>query len=1091
MSSIILSNLGSIAGSTIAGPIGSGIGQALGSAVGQEIDQNILFRTKTSPMIGPKLAELTIQTATYGKMIPIIYGKVKLAGNIIWASDIKEEKHDHYKRQSKFGGKSLVASQFTYSISLAIAIGEGEIDEILRIWLNDQLIDPSKAVCRFYNGSEEQMPDPLIEADQGHKKTPAFRGLSYIVIEDLQLAEFGNSIPNFLFEVKRKVKVQYSNGELPLEERIKSMVMIPGSGEFVYDTQVQSKIPKNYNPEYGNFNLQKTKINNNNREGKADSIISLEQLTATCPNLEWVAPVVGWFSTSINSKDCKIFPGVEYKTSCSLPDKWNVAGYNREQAHLISRNKYDSPIYGGTSNDLSILRYLDEIKNRNLKIMFYPMIFVDKSDKPWRGRITGTPKEVEEFFYKDDGYNNFILHYANLVKDKVDAFVIGSELIGLTKIRDKNNKFPAVEALIDLAVKVKSIMGENIKITYAADWSEYHHSDAGWYNLDPLWACNAIDFIGIDAYFPLTNANKTACTEEEIIEGWQSGEGYDYYYSDEKKNNKCSLGADYAWKNISHWWRSKHYNPDGKETAWIPKQKKIWFTEIGFPSVDLATNQPNVFYSPDSIESNFPHNSKGTVDFVAQRQALSATEKYWRNSEFLEKMFIWTWDARPYPYWPDLTKVWSDGGCWSRGHWVNGKLGLIKLEAIIQDLCMRSDLGLEKVRAEQLNDFVDGVVISNLETAKDIINLLKSAYFFDSHEEEGKLFFTKKINSNSIEINEDELVASNNQENFTLSITKFNPYELAHSISVHYLNYLFDYHPAVEFATNYCSSSKQRMSINLPIIIDPQKAKTIADISLQEIWQGQFLYNFVLPPKYLDLKPNDIIYLNIKDEITSMRIINSQLDVAKVNKVSAISIRQNIYHQQAQITAAKQSILTNKNSFDPGFTELLIIKIPILPYELPPYGVYLGVIGNDAHWRGAEVLCPNGQSLCFQQGATSGIIEEDLGDELNITLINGELNSKSSQELERFANLAVIDGEIIQFSNAKFIGGFMYHLTGVKRCLFDSKKGKDNKFILLDNNLQKLAISDYQINKKQEFLVTSFGHNIEESKKYDFIYKGR
>lgn len=550
MSTIILSQIGLAAGTALGGTFGGAIGQVVGASIGQEIDNNVLFPRPKATNLGARLIDLSIQTSTYGKTIPIIYGKVKLAGNIIWASEIKEEREDIYQKRSKFGGKYLAASQYRYSISLAIAIGEGEIDEICRVWLNDQLVDPRRACYRFYKGSESQMPDPLIEAIEGYGKTPAFRGLSYIVIENLQLAEFGNRIPNFLFEVRRKVRTLSKQEELPLEERIRGMVMIPGSGEFVYDPIVQSKLPVNYNPKFGNFNIHKTRINQNNRENKADCLVSLDQLQDACPNLEWVAPVVSWYTSSIDAGSCNILPGVEYKESSTSPDVWQVANYNRQTAQQITKNEYDSPIYGGTSNDASILRYLNELKSRNYKIMFYPMVLINNHNKPWRGRISGGPEEVKQFFYRADGYINFILHYANLVKGKVDAFLIGSEMIGLTSVRDENNKFPAVDALIDLARQVKLILGSEVKISYAADWSEYHHTDGGWFNLDPLWASEYIDFVGIDAYFPLTNASNSFYDEDKIIKGWSSGEGYEYYYADKQKEKKRCLKAAYAWKNI-------------------------------------------------------------------------------------------------------------------------------------------------------------------------------------------------------------------------------------------------------------------------------------------------------------------------------------------------------------------------------------------------------------------------------------------------------------------------------------------------------------------------------------------------------------
>ena len=118
--------------------------------------------------------------------------------------------------------------------------------------------------------------------------------------------------------------------------------------------------------------------------------------------------------------------------------------------------------------------------------MFNPMFFLDVPQKPWRGKLTCEAEYISRFFQREHGYNDFIIHYANLVKDHVDVFLIGSELIGLTKINIANT-FPAVDELIKLAHAVKQIVGPNVLVSYAADWSEYHHTDGGWFNLDPLW----------------------------------------------------------------------------------------------------------------------------------------------------------------------------------------------------------------------------------------------------------------------------------------------------------------------------------------------------------------------------------------------------------------------------------------------------------------------------------------------------------------------------------------------------------------------------------------------------------------------------
>ncbi len=81
----------------------------------------------------------------------------------------------------------------------------------------------------------------------------------------------------------------------------------------------------------------------------------------------------------------------------------------------------------------------------------------------------------------------------------------------LTRLRDQAGAFPFVEALTTLAADVRSIVGSGVKLTYAADWSEYSglHPDDGsgdhFFHLDPLWASPNIDAVGIDNYMPLAD----------------------------------------------------------------------------------------------------------------------------------------------------------------------------------------------------------------------------------------------------------------------------------------------------------------------------------------------------------------------------------------------------------------------------------------------------------------------------------------------------------------------------------------------------------------------------------------------------------
>ena len=139
-------------------------------------------------------------------------------------------------------------------------------------------------------------------------------------------------------------------------------------------------------------------------------------------------------------------------------------------------------------------------------------------------------------------------------------------------------------------------------------------------------------------------------------------------------------------------------NPDGKKTPWKPRSKKIWFTEFGFPSIDKATNQPNVFYDENSSEGGVPRYSNGNIDLSLQRRAIKSFIEYWSKEEYIEEMFLWTWDARPYPAWPSNSKKWGDTGAWSRGHWVNNKFGKCQeIGDVILEIMDRASIDISNI----------------------------------------------------------------------------------------------------------------------------------------------------------------------------------------------------------------------------------------------------------------------------------------------------------------------------------------------------------------------------------------------------------
>jgi hypothetical protein len=184
-----------VIGSAIGGPVGG----LIGSVIGQQID-NAIFRPKARE--GPRIKELAVQTSSYGTQIPAVFGKMRVAGSVIWSTDLIE------KRSRSGGGKGRASTiNYSYSVSLAIALSSRPIERVGRIWAEGNLLRGAggdfkvETGFRFHSGDADQAPDPLIASAEGLANCPAYRGISYALFENLQLAEFGNRIPSMTFEL--------------------------------------------------------------------------------------------------------------------------------------------------------------------------------------------------------------------------------------------------------------------------------------------------------------------------------------------------------------------------------------------------------------------------------------------------------------------------------------------------------------------------------------------------------------------------------------------------------------------------------------------------------------------------------------------------------------------------------------------------------------------------------------------------------------------------------------------------------------------------------------------------------------------------
>ncbi|QDC09783.1 host specificity protein [Oceanicola sp. D3] len=592
MATIILSAAGAALGSSLGGTFlglsGAVIGRAIGATLGRVIDQRLMGQGSQVVETG-KVERFRVTGASEGAPIGQIYGRMRVGGQVIWATQFKET-----VREEDTGGKGAPSGptvrSYSYSISLAVALCEGEISRVGRIWADGVELAPDDLNMRVYTGSEGQLPDPKMEAVEGEGRVPAYRGVAYVVLEDLELGDFGNRVPQLSFEVVRPVSEEADTPEArSLSRVVKAVAFVPGTGEYALATT----------PVHYDFGLGESQSANvNSPTGRTDFSVSLDTLNEELPACGSVSLVVSWFGDDLRCGACQIKPKVEQANHDGKPMAWKVSGVSRASAELTPQTEERRPIYGGTPADKAVAQAIAALKASGQEVVFYPFILMDQlegngladpwsdaSDQPklpWRGRITqsiaagrdGSPDgtasadaEVAAFFGTASAsdfsvagmavsytgpaewsFRRFILHYAHLcvAAGGVDAFCLGSEMRGLTQIRGASG-FPAVAQMQALAAELRSILGPSCKIGYAADWSEYfgYHPQDGsgdvFFHLDPLWADPNVDFIGIDNYMPLSDwrdgdehadaAAGAIYNLDYLKANVAGGEGYDWYYA--------------------------------------------------------------------------------------------------------------------------------------------------------------------------------------------------------------------------------------------------------------------------------------------------------------------------------------------------------------------------------------------------------------------------------------------------------------------------------------------------------------------------------------------------------------------------------
>ena len=1115
MATILLSAVGAAVGSgfggTVLGLSGAVIGRAVGATLGRALDQRLLGAGSHAVETG-RVQRFSLTGASEGAPVARVWGRVRIGGQVIWATRFLE--HSQTSSGGKGAPRQPKVTSYSYTVSLAIALCEGEITRVGRIWADGAEIARDTLNLRVYTGSEDQQPDPKIEAVEGAGMAPAYRGIAYVAIEDLALGPFGNRVPQFTFEVMRPAMAE---GLPDLVTGVKGVAMMPGTGEYALATT-----PVHYAAGLG----VNTSVNVNTPSGKTDFATSLEVLGEELPGCRSVSLVVSWFGGDLRCGSCLVQPKVEQTAVEGVGMVWRAGGIGRSAAQVVPQVE-GRPVYGGTPADGSVIEAIRAIRAGGQEVMVYPFLLmdplagngltdpwtgtVDQPALPWRGRITlsvapgrtGSPDrsavagvEVASFFgaaqasdFSVSGgmvhysgpdewsYRRFILHYAHLaaLAGGVDAFCVGSELRGLTQARGAGDSFPAVAQLRALAADVRAILGPEVKIGYAADWSEYgaYQSPEGglWFPLDPFWADDNVDFVGIDNYLPLSDWRDAADQADwgsiynlgYLMANVQGGKDYDWYYGSPEAEaiqlrtpiEDGAYGEPWVYraKDFASWWGLAHYQrPDGMRAAvptpWMPQGKPIRFTEMGCPAIDKGTNEPNKFVDPKSSESSVPRFSRGTRDDLIQLQYLRAMIGYWGDAGHnpvsdvyggamvdMDHAHVWAWDARPFPYFPNDTALWADGANYATGHWITGRTSGQPLANVVAEICAAS--GVTAVDVSDLYGYVRGYALAETGTARTALQPLMLGYAFDAAERDGALGFPSRGGRSAAALAPERMVDGG--ASGTIESARAALGETAARVRLSFVEAEGDYQVRSAEAAFPDAAERSVAQSDLPLVLTQGEGRAITERWLAEARVARDMVKFALPPSQARLGAGDVVTLDGAD----YRI--DRVEDAGARAIEAVRVEAQVYTPSDAVAGA----VSPRAFTAPVPVFPLFLDLPLLSGDEAPQAPHLAVTATP--WPGS-VACyaaasdaGYGLNLTLTAPAVVGVTQGplaravpglwDRGEALRVTVYGGALSSAAMGDVLNGANLAAIgDGssdnwEVFQFANAVLVAPGVYDLT--------------------------------------------------------------
>jgi hypothetical protein len=385
---------------------------------------------------------------------------------------------------------------------------------------------------------------------------------------------------------------------------------------------------------------------------------------------------------------------------------------------------------------------------------------------------------------------------------------------------------------------------------------------------------------------------------------------------------------------------------------------------------------------------------------------------------------------------------------------------------------------------------VEGFVLQSVQSAKDTVEPLFTAFSIDLLEADGQLLTLARGGAVELTIPEEDL----GTHFFTVGAEPVAPvqtrrtqeWEIPAEVSVTYFSSDKGYETGSQRAVRYTKPHvAEKLTVTLPCVLTDTRARRTAESILYEQWVARELFKIFVGPKYLKTLPGTVVNLPVAGSTVRCRVVG--IDTALFGPLDMTLVRDDAEVLNQVIEGGSLGTITESLENPDTIAFIPFCCNALTDEDADSVGYYM-IAAGEPGWTGVNVYqkrsgnayrlksnisdpATYGTALTVLPSGTSTGILQPSTVSVDVRLETGTVETTSIDDVLAGANVALLGDEVIQFTTAVYLGGADYRLSGLIR----GRRGTD------------YAWGDHAINER--FILLTAGTVIRVNTLRDLIGK--